>query len=117
YYLRHRVSLFAPLALPGFSVVPFVTASSGQPFDITLGRDLNHDSIFNDRPARATDLSRASVVQTRLGAFDTDPLPGAAIAPRNFGTGPAQASVNVRVMKPFVVRLHDTIRLDLVVSN
>ena len=28
--IRHRFSLFAPLDLPGFSVVPFVTASSGQ---------------------------------------------------------------------------------------
>jgi hypothetical protein len=97
--------------------VPFVTASSGQPFDITTGRDLNRDTIFNDRPAFAADVSRPSVVVTPLGAFDTAPQPGAAIIPRDFGQGPAQVSVNLRVMKPFVVHMHDTIRLDAVVSN
>src|SRR5262249_10494201 len=101
----------------GFRVVPFVTASSGQPFDITIGRDVNGDSIFNDRPAFASDLSRPSIMVTRFGTFDTAPLPGAAIIPRNFGAGPAQVNVNLRIMKPFVVRRHDTIRVDAVVTN
>jgi len=115
--VRHRFAMFAPMDLPGMRLVPFITASSGQPFDITLGRDLNGDSIFNDRPAFATDLSRPSVVVTRFGAFDTLPVTGQPIIPRNLGISPAQVSVNLRITKPFVVRQHDTIRVDLVVSN
>jgi hypothetical protein len=114
---RHRLVMFAGLDLPGFRIVPFVTATSGQPFDITVGRDLNGDSIFNDRPAFATDGSRPSVILTRFGAFDTAPLIGQTIIPHNFGAGPAQVSVNLRVMKPFVVHQHDTVRIDAVVSN
>ena len=32
----------------------FIGASSGVPFNITLGRDLNGDSLFTDRPAFAS---------------------------------------------------------------
>jgi len=78
-----------------------MVANSGAPFNITIGRDLNGDSIFNDRPAFATDLSRASVVQTEFGAFDTDPLPGQTIIPANFGQAEAQFTMNMRVSKTF----------------
>ena len=37
-------------------------ATSGRPFNITVGRDLNGDTLFTDRPAFASDLSRGSVV-------------------------------------------------------
>ena len=115
--VRHRFAMFTQLELPGVRLVPFITASSGQPFDITVGRDLNGDSIFNDRPAFATGSSRPSVVLTKFGAFDTAPIAGQAIVPRNFGTAPAQVSVNLRLTKPFPLGEHDTLRIDLVVSN
>jgi hypothetical protein len=102
---------------PGFRIVPSVFASSGQPFDITVGQDLNGDSIFNDRPAFATDLSRPSVVETPFGVFDTAPIPGQRRIPRNYGTGPAQVLVTLRAMKPFVVHQHDTIRIDVLAVN
>ncbi|MGC8793037.1 MAG: hypothetical protein ACP5U2_06565 [Bryobacteraceae bacterium] len=78
-----------------------MTASSGAPSNITLGRDLNGDSIYNDRPAFATDLTRASVVYTRWGVFDTDPLPSQPIIPRNWGSGPGQFSLNLRLSRTF----------------
>lgn len=115
--VRQRLTLFMGINGPGFRLVPSISASSGQPFDITVGQDLNGDSIFNDRPALATDLSRPSVIATRFGVFDANPRPGERIIPRNFGTGPAQIAVNLRAMKPFVVHQHDTIRLDLVAVN
>ena len=115
--VRQRLTLFMGIDGPGFRLVPSISASSGQPFDITVGQDLNGDSIFNDRPAFATDLSRASVVMTPLGAFDTAPIPGQRIIPRNFGSGAAQIALNLRAMKPFVVRQHDTIRVDLLAGN
>lgn len=80
---------------------PFVFMHSGEPFNIVVGRDLNGDSIFNDRPALATDLSLRSVVQTRWGNFDTQPAPGQPIIRRNLGGGPGMASVNLRVSKAF----------------
>ncbi|HKD81931.1 MAG TPA: carboxypeptidase regulatory-like domain-containing protein [Candidatus Angelobacter sp.] len=100
--IHHRVFFGGSIALPhGFRVSPFMVANSGAPFNITIGRDLNGDSIFNDRPAFATDLSRASVVQTEFGAFDTDPLPGQTIIPANFGQAEAQFTMNMRVSKTF----------------
>src|SRR5207237_4367269 len=94
---RHRFSLFGSISgLPwGFRLSPFVTAMSGRPFNITTGRDLNGDAIFNERPAFATDLTRPSVRVTRLGAFDLDPQPGQIIIPRNYDTGPAFFSVTL----------------------
>jgi hypothetical protein len=80
---------------------PLIIASSGTPFNIITGLDNNGDSLFVDRPALATDLTRASVRRTALGNFDLQPLPGAQIIPRNFGDGPAYFSVNFRVAKTF----------------
>ncbi len=100
--VRHRVFLGGSITAPfGLRLSPFLTASSGAPFNITLGRDLNGDSIYNDRPAFATDLSRASVVYTRWGVFDTDPLPGQTVIPRNWGSGPGQFSLNLRMSRTF----------------
>jgi hypothetical protein len=115
--VRHHLTLFMGINGPGFRIVPSIFASSGQPFDITLGQDLNGDSIFNDRPAFATDPSRPSVVTTPFGAFDTAPTAGQGVIPRNYGAGPAQVLVTLRAMKPFVVHQHDTIRIDLIAIN
>ncbi len=67
-----------------------------------LGKDLNGDSLFNDRPAFATDLTlRTSVVKTAYGIFDTLPLPGQPIIPRNYGNGPGRFSLNMHLTKIF----------------
>ncbi|MGC2698145.1 MAG: carboxypeptidase regulatory-like domain-containing protein [Candidatus Angelobacter sp.] len=98
--VHHRVFFGGTVSLPhGFRVSPFMVANSGTPFNITIGRDLNGDSVFNDRPAFATDLSRPSVIQTSLGAFDTSPIPGQAIIPMNFGESAEQFTLNMRVSK------------------
>src|SRR5579864_1395378 len=98
--VRHRLFMGGTWALPhGFRVSPFMVFNSGAPFNITTGTDLNGDSIFNDRPAFATDLSRPSVVQTSFGAFDTSPIPGQTIIPANFGDGPSQFTLNLRLGK------------------
>jgi hypothetical protein len=85
----------------GVSVNPFVVARSGGPFNIITGRDTNGDTLFTERPAFATDLSRPSVVFTSFGAFDLDPLPGQSIVPRNLGQSPGFFQVNLRVGKTF----------------
>ena len=73
----------------GTSLNLFFAARSHSFFNITTGQDNNQDSIYNDRPAFATDLSRSSVVRTPLGAFDTDPLPSQTIVPINYGHAPS----------------------------
>jgi hypothetical protein len=83
----------------GFRISPFMVFNSGAPFNITTGTDLNGDSIFNDRPAFATDMSRPSAVQTSFGAFDTSPIPGQTTIPANFGGGPSQFTLNLRLGK------------------
>lgn len=98
--VRHRVVMGGNLTAKwGFTLNPFVMYRSGMPFNITTGRDNNGDTIFNDRPALATDLSRPGVVVTRWGAFDPNPLPGATIIGRNFGEGPGQFTVNLRLSR------------------
>ncbi len=72
----------------GVSLSSTIVVGSGATFNITTGTDLNGDTIYNDRPAFATNLSRPSVFQTAYGNFDTEPLPGQKIIPRNYGAGP-----------------------------
>ena len=81
----------------------FFNAHSGTRFDITTGTDLNGDTIFNDRPGYATDLSRPSVVRTTFGNFDSVPLPGAALVPRNAGDAPALLWLDLQLRKSFHV--------------
>src|SRR5262249_37873708 len=75
---------------------------SGPPFNIITGQDLNGDSIFNDRPAFASSATApANLHVTQWGNFDSAPLPGDPRIPMNFGTTPAQFTVNMRLAKTF----------------
>jgi hypothetical protein len=99
---KHRVFLIGNVGMPwGIRLTPFMVASSGRPFNITIGRDINGDSLFTDRPAFATDLTKPGVVITKYGAFDPNPTPGQELIPRNYGTGPSFLNVNLRASKSF----------------
>jgi len=91
-------SILAPW---GIRMNPFVVFFGGIPYDLTIGRDLNGDTIANDRPAFATDLSRPSVVFTRFGAFDTNPIPGQTLVPRNYLVGNPMWNFNCRIGRTF----------------
>ncbi len=55
YDVRNRLFVGGSWNLPWFiQIFPFVVVNSAPPFNITLGQDLNGDSIFNDRPALAS---------------------------------------------------------------
>ncbi len=98
----HRAFIGGTFMAPyGFTLNPFIVLHSGGPFNITTGADMNGDSVFNDRPAWATDLTRPSVIRTIWGTFDTLPQPGQVIIPRNLGSSPGMASVNLRLSKSF----------------
>jgi hypothetical protein len=99
--IRQRVFLGGSVNLPhGISLYPFLLATSGAPYSLTLSEDLIGSSQFNQRPAFATATSNpANVVMTRFGNFDTIPQPGETIVPINSLTGPAHFSLNLRVSK------------------
>lgn len=99
--VRNRFLLGGNVQAPyGISLSPMLVANSGQPFNITTGQDLNGDNQFNDRPAFATSSSTNSV-QTSYGDFDLNPAAGLERIPYNFGNGPSQFSMNLRVSKSF----------------
>src|SRR5579864_4687342 len=102
--VHHRVVVGGTVSLPyAFRLNPFIILSSGQPYNVTLGQDLNGDSIFNDRPALASTAtcSAAQIVSnlacTQLGTFNLTPAPGQKVIPVNLGTGPALFTMNLRL--------------------
>jgi hypothetical protein len=80
---------------------PFVVIQSGVPFDITTGTDLYGTTLFNARPGFATDPSKPGVIETAYGLLDPNPTPDEKLVPRNYGRGPGQISVNLRISKTF----------------
>jgi hypothetical protein len=105
--VRNRVFAFANYSAPyGFRISPFLSASSGAPFNLQLSQDINGDSFFNDRPVFASSLSNpANVDTTKYGNFDISPTPpaGSRLIPINYGNGPVQFAMNMRVAKSFGV--------------
>jgi hypothetical protein len=101
--VRHRLVIGGNFRAPwGISISPFVTASSGRPFNIITGRDTNGDTLFTERPAFADALTTAEDLRvTPYGNFDINPKPGQQIIPRNIGTAPSFFAVNLRLSKTF----------------
>jgi hypothetical protein len=108
---RHRLFLGGSIAMPyAIRLSPFMVASSGSPFNITSGNDLNGDSIFNDRPGLVSTATCPSVVApgsgssvycTPLGTFDASPTSAGKITPIYYGTGPSHVTLNLRLSKTF----------------
>ena len=80
---------------------PLISLQSGAPFDITTGSDLYGTTLFNARPGIATDPTRPGLIPTAYGLLDPNPIPGETTLSRNYGRGPGQMSVNLRVAKFF----------------
>jgi len=103
--VRHRLVLTGSVTLPwDVRVSPFLIASSDRPYNLTIGRDVNGDTVFTDRPSFASDPSEAGVVQTEWGFLNPTPAPGEAVVPRNLGEAPGFFSVNLRVGKSIRLR-------------
>jgi hypothetical protein len=98
--IRHRFfiggSLVAPLKLTFF---PFITGSSGAPYNIVTGNDFEGDLVYNERPAFATDPNAPGVISTAYGLLNINPQPGDKIIPRNYARGPAQFNLNLRLSR------------------
>jgi TonB dependent receptor/Carboxypeptidase regulatory-like domain len=85
---RHVFALNGVVQLPGaVQVIPVLFLSSGQPLNVTTGRDDNGDTIFNDRPARFSRNSERTDGFTQLDL---------AIA-RPFDVGPARLDLRAEI--------------------
>jgi len=98
--VRSRLYMGGSLTVPyHVTFSPFIAATSGQPFNIITGTDLNGDGILsNDRPAFCG-TNPGKAVQTSHGCFDVSPTPGETRVPINYGTGPAAFTLNLRLTK------------------
>src|ERR1017187_9555144 len=100
--VHHRVTMGGSINLKwAIRISPFVVMQSGAPFDITAGSDLYGTTLFNARPGIATDHSKPGLIQTRYGLLDPNPTAGERLLSRNFGRGPGQINVNLRLAKTF----------------
>jgi hypothetical protein len=98
---RHRLFVGGSIAMRyGFRVSPFVVVTSGSPYNVTTGQDLNGDGILNDRPAFATNPTGACVSPTAACHFAI-PTGSYTPIPINYLTGPARATLNLRLAKTF----------------
>jgi hypothetical protein len=101
--IRHRVNIGGTMSLPwALRLSPLISVQSGQPYNITLGQDLNGDSQFNDRPTFASSATLPqNLVATPYGNFDKSPSAGQTVIPVNYGNGTSRVSVNMRLAKTF----------------
>ena len=109
--IRQRLFVGGSIAMPyAIRLSPFLVASSGSPFNINTGNDLNGDSIFNDRPGLVSTAtcptvvapaSGSSVYCTPLGTFNALPTSSERLTPIYYGTGPSRVSLNLRLSKTF----------------
>ena len=98
--VRHTVNINGTLNTKwDIRLSPFLNIQSGVPFDITTGSDLYGTTLFNARPGIAADRNKA--IPTAYGLLDPNPTAGEQILPRNFGRGPGQISINLRIAKTF----------------
>src|SRR5580700_7430837 len=107
--VRSRGVIGGTVSLPyAFRLNPFIIVSSGVPYNVTVGQDLNGDSIFNDRPslvsnARCSNAApyTSGIACTPLGTFNLSPSAGYTPIPINIGTGPTLFTMNLRLSKTF----------------
>ena len=86
----------------GFRLSPFMIFNSGSPYNVTVGQDLSNDSLFNDRPGFAPNVSGACLSPTVACHYvvptqSSIPTP----IPINYLTGPAHFTLNLRLAKTF----------------
>jgi hypothetical protein len=85
---------------------PFLIVDSGSPYNLTVGQDLYGFDTFNDRPALVSPstcagrvVQSANVICTSLGTFNNAPALGQPVLPINYGTGPTNISLSLRLSK------------------
>jgi hypothetical protein len=78
---------------------PFVTMASGAPFNITTGQAFDGSGVLNARPYFAPPGTPGAITNA-YGTFSLTPVtPNEPMIPRNYGVGPGNFSVNLRVSR------------------
>ena len=101
---RHFFIIGGRFGLPfNFSASPFILASSGRPFNITTGFDTNGDSIFAERPTYSVLNERCQQLKLTNSFCNIGGItnPDTTIIPRNYGSGPSNFTVNLRLDRTF----------------
>jgi len=65
----------------------FMFVRAGSLVNVTVGEDINGDSVYNDRPSWAADLSSPTIVHTKYGSFETNPAADQQRIPVNLARG------------------------------
>src|SRR5208337_1699126 len=98
---RDRLFVGGTIGLPhAFRLSPFMVFSSGSPYNVTAGQDLSNDSLFNDRPAFATNVS-GSCLSPAVACHYAVPNSSYVPIPINYLTGPNLFTLNLRLAKTF----------------
>jgi len=100
--VRNRLFFGGNFGAPlGLRLGPFIAAQSGSPYNLTIPANILGTSIFNARPGFAAPSSACPAVSATNAFCFFIPAPGQAYAPIpiNFGEGPVNWSVNMRVSK------------------
>ena len=104
--VRHRLLLGSSLPLPWkFTLNPFFMVSSGTPYNITTGLDTNGDGFAMERPALLAGVSAANCAGSGLvyaagfGCFNLNPAPGTPTIGRNYGRGPVNVNLSLRLAR------------------
>ena len=100
--VRNRLFFGGTFGVPfGFRLSPFVFAQSGSPYNIFIPENILGTSIFNARPGLAVGSPNCSTLSTTNPFCFSIPAPGQTYTPIpiNFGEGPANVSLNLRVSK------------------
>ncbi|MGA2357031.1 MAG: carboxypeptidase regulatory-like domain-containing protein, partial [Terriglobales bacterium] len=89
--IRNKVFMGGTLSLPrGFRLSPFMIFNSGTPYNVSIGgQDLSGDSLFNDRPAFATNVTGTCLSPTQACHYAVPGTPYTPV-PVNYLTGPSQ---------------------------
>lgn len=100
--VRHNFVIGGNFSMPWqISVSPFIIASSGRPFNITRGIDVNGDTLFTERPTFG-ELGAACALRGITASYcDVAGQDPNEIVPRNYGQSPGFFSVNLRLGKNF----------------
>ena len=109
--VRHRMVVGTSLPLPWkIAVSPFITASSGAPYNITTGRDTNDDSITAERPSivalgAGQCTGRDLYYAASFGCFNLNPAAGTSIG-RNYARGPGAFNMSMRMSRTWTLGGH-----------
>lgn len=99
--VRNRVSIGGSITTKWkLQWSPLLIFQSGLPFNITTSQDVYGDTVLTARPGFATSSTPGAIL-TSYGWLNPDPTPGEPLVPRNYGRGPGQQIVNLRVARTF----------------